>query len=746
LAIAGGAGLELPRDASDVEGFLQQVARRLQELDETAQERESRYDLTARADQAKRAREQIEQQLRTLEAQRSPLDERLLGLRKKLADTAGVALERLGFAGELISVRAEESQWTGAIERVLRSLAQTLLVPDDLYPLVSDYVDRNHLSLRLVYLRVPHEARVAADPQDQRSLVYKVAVSEGEFSAWLRAELIHRFDYLCVQSAADLRAIKRGVTLAGQVKHSATRHEKDDRSRVDDPSQWMLGSSIEMKRTALQAELRRLRVEEGEAIKRRDERDDEYGKRQNLIQRLGDLSKLEWDSIDEEGAREELDRLNTQIDVLHASHGGLLEAQAQLKRAEAAAGGAEKKHNDLRDLRAQNREKCEQKQQQRDEAITRLAELDPVPEAVEKSPSARFERTGLTQLEAVNRQVRAEIQQESQKISGKLRDAESACVRLMTEYKTRWPGPTAELAGEIEYLNEYLVILRGLRVDRLPDFENHFFALLQKQSRNNIGDIAQTISRSLREIKLRVDPINRSLEQTQYAPNKYLKLHVNNSLTRDVQEFVSDLNIISSGSLEDAMNLEPNREERERAEERFIKLEGLLKRLASSDAADRAWRQQCLDTRLHVRFRADVIDTKTQKVEDVYTGAGGLSGGERQKLVVFCLAAALRYQLARKGTGQPSYGLVILDEAFDKTDPAFTKAGLDVFRSFGFQLLLATPLKMLQTLEAYVGGAVQVSNRENEGSRCEQLIWDHESENENENVVPLPPVVQERLL
>jgi uncharacterized protein YPO0396 len=739
---ASGAGLELPRDASGVDDFLKQVARRLQELDETAQERESRYDLTARADQVKRVREQVEQQLRTLEAQRSPLDERLLVLRRKLAETAGVALERLGFAGELINVRAEESQWTGAIERVLRSLAQTLLVPDDLYPLVSDYVDRNHLSLRLVYLRVPHEAGAAANPQDQRSLVYKVAVSEGEFSEWLRAELIRRFDYLCVRSAADLRVVRRGVTLAGQVKHSATRHEKDDRGKVDDPSQWMLGSSIEMKRTALQTELRHLRVEEGEAIRRRDEQDNEYGKRQSLIQRLDDLSKLEWASIDEEGAREGLDKLNMQIDALHASHGGLLEAQAQMKRAEAAAEEAEKRLNELRDLRARNQEQCEQKQQQRDEAIARLAELNPIPATVAESLLARFERTGLASSEAAGRQVRAEIQRESQKISNKLRDVENACVGLMTEYKTRWPGPSADLAGEIGYLEEYLVILSGLRTDRLPEFENHFFALLQKQSRNNIGDIAQTISRSLREIKLRVDPINRSLEQTEYAPNKYLKLHVNNSSTRDVQEFINDLNIISSGSLEDAMNLEPSREERERAEERFLKLEGLLKRLASSDPADQAWRKQCLDTRLHVRFRADVIDTKTQKVEDVYTGAGGLSGGERQKLVVFCLAAALRYQLARGGTGQPSYGLVILDEAFDKTDPAFTKAGLDVFSSFGFQLLLATPLKMLQTLEAYVGGAVQVSNRENEGSRCEKLIWEHEAE----AVVPMPPVVQERLL
>lgn len=59
--------------------------------------------------------------------------------------------------------------------------------------------------------------------------------------------------------------------------------------------------------------------------------------------------------------------------------------------------------------------------------------------------------------------------------------------------------------------------------------------------------------------------------------------------------------------------------------------------------------------------------------------------GNRQRLVTFCLAAALRYQLTDAAEGVPPYGLVVLDEAFDKTDIHFTRAGLEVFRSFGFQ-------------------------------------------------------------
>jgi len=162
---------------------------------------------------------------------------------------------------------------------------------------------------------------------------------------------------------------------------------------------------------------------------------------------------------------------------------------------------------------------------------------------------------------------------------------------------------------------------------------------------------------------------------------------------------------------------------RQAAEQRFLKLEGLLERLGSSESANRRWRETCLDTRKHVQFVAEERD-EAGRIDNYYKDSGGLSGGERQKLVIFCLAAALRYQLARDDSQEPRYGLVVLDEAFDKTDPAFTRLGLEVFRRFGFQLLLATPEKMLQTLEDYVGGAVTVHNDTTRGSTLEAWTWE----------------------
>ena len=117
-----------------------------------------------------------------------------------------------------------------------------------------------------------------------------------------------------------------------------------------------------------------------------------------------------------------------------------------------------------------------------------------------------------------------------------------------------------------------------------------------------------------------------------------------------------------------------------------------------------------LDTRLHVSFLAREKDS-TGRVVRVYDSAEGLSGGQRQKLVIFCLAAALRYQLTDEEDDVPRFGSIVLDEAFDKADSRYTRNAMDVFQEFGFHMILATPQKLLQTLEPYVGAITSVSTR-----------------------------------
>jgi len=141
-------------------------------------------------------------------------------------------------------------------------------------------------------------------------------------------------------------------------------------------------------------------------------------------------------------------------------------------------------------------------------------------------------------------------------------------------------------------------------------------------------------------------------------------------------------------------------------------LRRLVERLASQDPEQRRWRESVLDVRQHVEFIGQELDENGAQVE-VYRSGAGKSGGQRQKLATTCLAAALRYQLGSNEQGMPIYAAVVLDEAFDKADNEFTALAMNIFVNFGFQMIVATPLKSVMTLEPFIGGAcfVEISER-----------------------------------
>lgn len=131
-----------------------------------------------------------------------------------------------------------------------------------------------------------------------------------------------------------------------------------------------------------------------------------------------------------------------------------------------------------------------------------------------------------------------------------------------------------------------------------------------------------------------------------------------------------------------------------------------------------------LDVRKHVEFIADECDRISGVVVENYGGAGGKSGGQRQKLTATCLAAALRFKLGGSDGGVPSYAAVVLDEAFTKTDNEFTATCMRIFTGMGFQMIVATPMKSVMTLEEFVGGATYVSIKDRKVSSLLHIAYD----------------------
>ena len=120
--------------------------------------------------------------------------------------------EVLPFAGELIAVRPGEADWEGAAERLLHGFALSVLVPDQHYAAVSDWIDTRHLKARVVYYRVPDPAREGRIPQATWSpgaLAAKLEIRDHPFAPWLERELARRADFECVETMAEFRRTAR---------------------------------------------------------------------------------------------------------------------------------------------------------------------------------------------------------------------------------------------------------------------------------------------------------------------------------------------------------------------------------------------------------------------------------------------------------------------------------------------------------------------------------------------------------
>ncbi|MFQ4149480.1 SbcC/MukB-like Walker B domain-containing protein [Arthrobacter sp. LAPM80] len=654
----------------------------------------------------------LEAELKSLHLRRSNLEDRLIRARDLVAKSAGLPASAFPFAGELMEVRKEFADWSGAIERVLRPLATVMLVPQAHLAKVREAVDGMNLGTRLVFEAIPLRSEAPRTAGSERSLIRRVEVAPGLMAPWLNSMLSRSYDYECVDSPAELGNSSAAVTRAGQVKRSATRHEKDDRSRVDDRSRWVLGFDNQEKIEHLTALAQTARAEEARLRRELDARQGELEAAKNRIQALTALHDSDWADVDTTAAAELRQSREESLAQLLASSGDLRLAESAAAEALLRVGAAKKAEDVCRNEAAAASAVLLGISTVIDELTSSVDFSHPTPAHIAQALEHRFYavRRNIThdRIDGIAMTVAGHLSAEEKRATATADKARTAFAAIAGEFSRQWKAKAADLQPMIEDREGYLRVLAELRSDRLPDFENRFFELLERQSQQNVAQLANEIRRAPAEVRERISPVNTSLGRSVFDEGRFLKIAVKENRTEAGRKFLADLQTISAGSWVE--------QEHGAAEAKFEVMRRMMERLASSEVADTSWRNQCLDTRLHVRFTATEIDPEGQIV-NVHDSSAGLSGGQRQKLVTFCLAAALRYQLADEDTDIPSYGTVIMDEAFDKADSNFTRMAMDIFTEFGFHMVLATPLKLLQTLEEYIGGMAVVTCRDFQDSR-----------------------------
>ena len=677
--------------------------------------REKAFDAYTRLNAKTAAFAKVRLEVAAMERQRSNIPSHMLAIRENIARELGIAEEKLPFAGELIEVKSEEGAWQGAIERLLNSFAQSLLVDDRYYSQVSSYLEATFLGARLAYFRVVAQTSPAQRTIPANAVVKKLNFASGPHANWSREELKARFDYECADTVHAFRAATRAITKAGQIKHSHTRHEKNDRYRVDDRSRWVLGfdnaSKLDLfKRDAfaLAQEIATLDAEVKASKK------DDTSERAKLVA-CSQLANTTWEELDLQSALARVASLLKDIDAERDAHPdlALLDDQIEKQREKFEAATLAK---------SKYAGKVSGEERAVEALEKRLGSLRPELLTVALTPfqqRALDERYGrheheLETLDSVTTQVVRQLNSEERAHEGKIQQLQNVIERRFAEFVRIWPAEAGGLDATLASAPDFFSKLARLETDGLPKYEARFLQLLHDNSDQGLARLSTQLDNERKAIRDRMGIVNDSLEGAPFGPGTHLVIETHDKMLDTVVEFKQSL----KASLSQSLSADP-----EVLERRFAVINALVKRFASQETTDRNWRSLVLDVRQHVDFVARELDADDVEV-DVYRSGAGKSGGQRQKLAATCLAAALRYQLGGQDRALPRFSTVVLDEAFDKADAEFTSMAMNIFKTFGFQMVVATPMKSVMTLEPFIGGACFVHIKDRKTSAVIQIDYD----------------------
>lgn len=668
----------------------------------------------------------IKAELTSLQSRRNllPLDQ--VGIRRRLCEGTGVPEKALPFAGELLRVRDGEAAWEGAAERTLRGFALSLLVPAEHYAAVSSWVDSNNLKGKLVYLKVggPHSAR-SAEPG---TLAAKIAIKQGTpFRDFLLEELAGRFDYVCCGTLEDFRRFPKALTANGQLKGGRGRHEKDDRKDIGDRRNFVLGWDNQDKINRFLTELEEAKGQLQVAATQLAKVDGQLGDLGRKNQQLGTVrSVADFGEINWELTARRIEDLKVERRALESASNILQELAARETALKADLQKFEERANKILQRLGANEKDAENLAEAIAECRAALAEQPLTDDAgllasVAGLAAAAPGEKVLTYRNtvAVESVVRQGLTATIDALSKRLATSEAGTVRLMADFRNKYPTETTEIDASLDAAGDYERLLDQLEKNDLPKFEAHFKESLNQNTIHEVVAFNAFLDSRRQDIVSRINRINESLATIEYNRGRHIQLEHQNSTDLDVRQFGMDLRACSEGTIGD---------EEQYSEQKYLQVERLIERFRGRDgftALDERWTAKVTDVRNWFTFSASEKWTETGEEFEHFTDSGGKSGGQKEKLAYTILAAALAFQFglgAGRNTGKGrSFRFVVIDEAFGRGSDESARYGLELFQRMKLQLLIVTPLQKIHVIEPFVAHVGFVANTNGNDSQLRNM-------------------------
>jgi len=655
-------------------------------------------------------------ELLSLQRQPSNVTADLLSVRDTMAEALAIPITRLPFLGQLLEVLPAERHWQGAIERALAGDTQALVVGTRDLATVLRYLRDTFLSgKRVTVLEAVEVRQVGTYLPRSETIGAKLQFAEGPFTTWLRQRAANAYTHLCTNDMVRYQAADKAVTESGLLKVGRERHTKDDRFSVTDAKRWNIGFSNAPKIALYQAQVATLdgELRMADAAVVALERDRDRAMERDAAAAVV-LSK-QWSDVDVLTHRSTAESYDAQIAALQVARPEIAQLERDVVAQRAVVAAAQSLAN--------------KDQRTVDDLIDRYLACVQALEAARAGPPPELSdevRAALDALFAEYPTISLETLQTdaanvSKRLSTRKHTASAAMGRLEVQiagifesFAKEWPAAASDHPTTFESAPAFLAMLARIEAEDLPRFEQEFLTMLRAHTTKQLIQLVNELDSQRQEIPLRMDEVNTSLEKVEFNRGTTLRIRTDARPLREVQDFRAQLKQCTEGLASDDATV---------AIERFRTLEQLITRLGSDERANVQWRETVLDVRQHVEFIASERDAQGTEV-DVYRSGVARSGGQRQILTATVLAAALRYNLGGADSALPTFATVVLDEAFDKADSNFTQRAMNIFRRLGFQMVIATPNKSVQTLSAFVGGVGVIKIKERQFSYADKILID----------------------
>lgn len=719
-------GLEIPETAEE---FWNLRERLLTEATESLAKAERRREESTDAEYAQKAarlaRDEIAAELRRVEKVGSSLPEFALVMREQICAAIGVDPSELPYIAELMDLRPDQTRWRVAVEKVLRGAGLRLLVPDAYWGAVLRFVNetnmRGRLALHHVRARMYGAEPVEPEPNTLAGKLF--VVDPNHPCAAEAADVIAAAgDHICVDDPNVFGRFRRAVTDTGLYKESDRLAIKDDRRPVRQ-SEYLFQGDVSAKINALTVELA---AAEEAYQKARRVADEIAAQRQQWRDWAASCRAIceqfpQWSQIDVETADGHADRLREQYELLLAEHPDLdaLNARAedcwaQIQKLMTRRGAVQTRRDELDTRRTRLLELAERLSPPADERSRGEHRFvsEPLTELLQRFAAQVPVGLELLDPEPHREALFAAIKREREQLRESRRRSYDELSRILNTFDTTFPDAIPNDSDVFdERVHDYVALCRHIDERELPEAYERMMRLVTEQAPDAILTLHRVAEQEARRIAEQIERVNTGLGAVEFNRGTRLTLRATPRQLTAVAELTEIVRAISRRIAEVGLG------DKQAILDQYADILRLRNRLASTTPEDRAWTRDALDVRNRFTFDCAEWDVATGELIRTHSNAGDNSGGEQEKLMAFCLAGALSFNLASPDSrdNRPVFAQLMLDEAFSKSDPQFAQQALEAFRKFGFQLVIVATVQNATTIQPYVDSVVMVSKTEATG-------------------------------